>query len=395
MTQRTYPRILITHSWSDRKFVQELIDYLQEKKFSVPDVYHCEHEDFDRDISPHLDNKCDIYIPIISAKSIASKRHQRAIEDARGFVARPGRERPLHIIPVLIEDLDSLPESLESMDDVKIDVGSLESRLQGFKPLERRILDCARKSRNIPPAVAPEEYGRPPSSPERNYGWIVILGIVIFVVICIVLFTILLLAGQLSPVFTALAPTLTPSSTIPPPSATAPASLTWTPTFTPSQTPTPTVTATVTRTPTRTVTKRPTPSPIPSPSFSPTPNLPPGIYVVSLETIPAPADLYLGIKVGFKIELFNNTGAKESRIWQVKVYECNPKCVYEQSRGESPKYKIDIPTGRSTFSTQKEVQELKSCDWEAEPLFIGTGDPEPFPKNTDQKPLYQPVKVCR
>ncbi len=119
--------------------------------------------------------------------------------------------------------------------------------------------------------------------------------------------------------------------------------------------PPPTIQVTPTHTATRpTATKRPT-TPTPArPGATATANIPPGVYVTNIETIPAQVNL--GDTIGFKVSFLNTTGSIQTYDWLVKVYQCPEQCQdFKHSHGETLPMNSNVAAGTSVLSTTQNI----------------------------------------
>ncbi len=132
------------------------------------------------------------------------------------------------------------------------------------------------------------------------------------------------------------------------------------PTDTPLPPPTAVITASETVTPTRSApkpapTKKPTVPPTPAgPTATKAPNVPPGVYVTDLQTIPSKANI--GDTLGFKVSFLNTTGSTQVYNWFVKVYQCPEQCQdFKHSYGETLHTSTNIATGASDLSSSQTI----------------------------------------
>lgn len=223
-------------------------------------------------------------------------------------------------------------------------------------------VDGGTAQRDTRESVAPAPQKRvAPASRDNNKGsptsmWI---GTIAVIVILIVVCGCFVISNMLGGSLTAHA-TTTPTR-----------SLALLPTVTlavPLDTPTIQVTATEAVTPTLTEAKptatRKTATPTPAgPTATATVNVPPGVYVTNIETIPAQANI--GDTIGFKVSFLNTTGSIQTYNWLVKVYECPVQCEdFKHSHGETLTMNSNLAPGTSALSTSQNI-DLKagiSCD---------------------------------
>jgi hypothetical protein len=151
----------------------------------------------------------------------------------------------------------------------------------------------------------------------------------------------------------------------------------------PSDTPLPTIELTPTEqaTPTRprpTATKKP-PTPT-GPTPTATLNVPPGVYVTNIETIPAITNI--GDTIGFKVSFVNTTGSMQTYNWLVKVYTCPDQCQdFKHSYGETLIVNSNLPTGTTGVSTSQNINVGRgiSCDLIAVANYIDPVNQLPTP----------------
>ncbi len=126
----------------------------------------------------------------------------------------------------------------------------------------------------------------------------------------------------------------------------------------PTDTPTLEITATETVTPTLAAakpaaTKKPAPTPA-GPTATATLNVPPGVYVTNVETIPAKVNL--GDTIGFKVSFLNTTGSIQTYNWYVKWYQCQEPCQdFKHSQGETLQMNSNVAPGTSTLTTSQNI----------------------------------------
>ncbi len=129
-----------------------------------------------------------------------------------------------------------------------------------------------------------------------------------------------------------------------------------TPTLVPTDTPLPSPTIEITPTETATrppATRRPAPTPA-GPTATATLNVPPGVYVTDIETIPAKVNI--GDTIGFKVSFLNTTGSVQTYNWYVKWYECPEQCQdFKHSQGETLEMNSNLAPGSSTLSTSQNI----------------------------------------
>ena len=128
-----------------------------------------------------------------------------------------------------------------------------------------------------------------------------------------------------------------------------------TPTEVPTDTPLPssTIEVTPTHTATRPAVRRPTPTPV-GPTATATLNVPPGVYVTNVETVPAKVNI--GDTIGFKVSFLNTTGSVQTYNWYVKWYECPEQCQdFKHSQGETLEMNSNLAPGSSTLSTSQNI----------------------------------------
>jgi hypothetical protein len=270
-------------------------------------------------------------------------------------------------------------------------------------PVEKKEPGSALPARLFSPKPATRNGGLPPAA-------------IIAIVVVVALLGIALLVGGFmwmnqtkGNIVAGLSGTVTPTRGLFVPS---PALPTLPPTLVPTETavfpPTPVVTATIPLVPTpvhtvarvvATPTKKPAAA---APASSPTPNVPPGIYVVKLETDPSKISIGDALGFTFKMTMFNNTGGIQVyKKWFVRVFSCPEQCsgdnAFKGSFGESPKMTdVNIAAGTSAISTGL-VPPFGAgrCDYTAIPYYIGDNEIAiPFLK-TNGQPLYYSFKVCQ
>ena len=119
--------------------------------------------------------------------------------------------------------------------------------------------------------------------------------------------------------------------------------------------PPPTMAATATPTAAKPTAARKPASPTPAgPTATKTPNVPPGVYVTDIETIPA--QINIGDTIGFKVSFLNTTGSIQTYNWYVKWYQCPEQCQdFKHSQGETLLTNSNLPTGTSTLPTSPNV----------------------------------------
>jgi hypothetical protein len=150
--------------------------------------------------------------------------------------------------------------------------------------------------------------------------------------------------------------------------------------------PPPTIEATATEaTPTRatprpTATRRPA-SPTPAgPTATKAPNVPPGVYVTDIQTIPDKANI--GDTIGFKVSFWNSTGSVQTYNWYVKWYQCPEQCEdFKHSQGETLQMNSNLAAGTSAFTTSQNINLRAgiSCDLIAIATFIDPVNQLPTP----------------
>ena len=117
--------------------------------------------------------------------------------------------------------------------------------------------------------------------------------------------------------------------------------------------PSPTIQVTPTLTATRPATRKPAPTPA-GPTATATVNVPPGVYVTNIETVPAKTNI--GDTIGFKVSFLNTTGSVQTYNWFVKVYECPDQCQdFKHSHGETLLTNSNVAPGSSTLSTSQNI----------------------------------------
>ncbi len=196
------------------------------------------------------------------------------------------------------------------------------------------------------------------------------------------------------------------------PTVPLPPTLTPAPTNTPLPPPTPVVTTTIPLPPTVAATATrgtaavratATRTPTAGAKVSPTVSAPPGLYVLSLETVPSKIDVGGGdkMKVGFKMTLLNSTGGMQTRkLWFVRVFadpeQTTGDNAYRNSYGESLKFDVNIGTGTVEVTTPEHVQfGTGRCNYVAIPYYTEENSiPVPFP-TIKGGPLYYSFKVCQ
>jgi hypothetical protein len=162
------------------------------------------------------------------------------------------------------------------------------------------------------------------------------------------------------------------------------------PTDTPLPPPTIEVTATEQVTPTLaaakpTATKKPAPTPT-GPTATATLNVPPGVYVTNIETIPAKVNL--GDTIGFKVSFLNTTGSIQTYNWYVKWYQCPEQCQdFKHSQGETLQMNSNVAPGTSSLSTSQNITLRTgiSCDLIAIANYVDPVNqlPTPFQATKD------------
>lgn len=148
--------------------------------------------------------------------------------------------------------------------------------------------------------------------------------------------------------------------------------------------PPPTIEVTPTRAAAKpTATKKPAPA---GPTATAAVNVPPGVYVTNIETIPAIANI--GDTIGFKVSFLNTTGSVQTYNWFVKVYQCPVQCQdFKHSHGETLLMNSNVATGTSALSTSPTIN-LKagiSCDLIAIANYVDPVNqlPTPFQATKD------------
>jgi hypothetical protein len=149
------------------------------------------------------------------------------------------------------------------------------------------------------------------------------------------------------------------------------------------------VTATEAVTPTiakPTATRKPA-SPTPAgPTATATVNVPPGVYVTNIETIPPKVNL--GDTIGFKVSFLNTIGSTQTYNWRVQVYRCPEQCEdFKHSHGETLYMNSNLATGTSVLSTSQNI-DLRagiSCDLIAIANYVDPVNqlPTPFQATKD------------
>jgi hypothetical protein len=167
---------------------------------------------------------------------------------------------------------------------------------------------------------------------------------------------------------------------------------------------TPTVAATVapTRRPATAVAKPTTVPTKAGPVATATPNVPPGVYVMKLET--DPPKIGIGgtdkITVGFKMTMFNNTGGVQTfKKWFVRIFQCPEQCTgdtaYRNSYGESLKQDVNVSAGTSIITTPQHASFGPGrCDYTAVPYFTGDNEIATQFMTTKGQPLFYNFSVC-
>jgi hypothetical protein len=172
------------------------------------------------------------------------------------------------------------------------------------------------------------------------------------------------------------------------------------PIATPLPPPTIAVTATEVVTATRaaakpTATKKPvTPTPA-GPTATATVNVPPGVYVTNVETIPAKANV--GDMIGFKISFLNTTGSIQTYNWFVKVYQCPEQCQdFKHSYGETLHTNSNVATGTSAQSTSQTINLGTGirCDLIAIVNYVDPVSQLPVPFQATQNNGYFAFTIC-
>ncbi|MEW5718735.1 MAG: hypothetical protein AB1817_08930 [Chloroflexota bacterium] len=182
------------------------------------------------------------------------------------------------------------------------------------------------------------------------------------------------------------------------------------PTDTPLLPPTPVFTATIALPPTATSTRAPvaprataTRTVVAAPKVSPTISAPPGVYVLSLETVPSKINVGGGnkVKVGFKMTLLNSTGGMQTRkLWFVRVFaepeQTTGDTAYRNSYGESLKFDVNIGTGTVEVTTPEHVQfGTGRCKYVAIPYYTNENNiAVPF-QTIKGGSLYYSFDVCQ
>ena len=170
-------------------------------------------------------------------------------------------------------------------------------------------------------------------------------------------------------------------------------------TLTPFDTPLPpTVEATATETPTLakpTATRRPVTATPAGPTATATVNVPPGVYVTNIETIPSKVNV--GDTIGFKVSFLNTTGSVQTFNWLVKVYRCPEQCEdFKHSHGDTLTMNSNLPPGTSAFSTSQNVDVKAgiSCDLVAVANYIDPVNQSPTPFQSTKNDGHIPFTPC-
>ncbi len=229
---------------------------------------------------------------------------------------------------------------------------------------------------------------------------IVIVAVVALVGIAILVGAYLAISGALGGGSTAHAtPTVSiaavPTSVIPTITLAAP-------TDTPLPPPTLVVTATTAVTPTNTpapkpvATKKPTATPTPAgPTPTKTPNVPAGVYVTNIETIPAKANI--GDVIGFTVSFLNTTGSAQSYKWFVQVYQCPEQCqTFKSSFGQTLRASGTMATGATTMTTSQNINLGTGirCDLIAIAYYVDPVSQLPVMFQATKNGGYFPFTVC-
>lgn len=256
-------------------------------------------------------------------------------------------------------------------------------------------------------STMPRLFSAKPAGREGGMSRPMLIGIIAIAAIIILLLVVggyFVVSNVLS---TASKPTVTPTRVIAAlPSPILPTVVpTQRPTDTPLAPPTPIVTATTSLTPTATfktpvapkATATKKPAGTPAPSATATPNVPPGVYAVKIDTVPANASI--GSTMGFNVTFLNTTGTMQTYMVMVKVFKCPEQCqVFKNSYGETLRASSNIATGTSEFATSQNINLGigLNCDLVAIPYYVDPVNQQvvPFP-SLKGNPLYQPFKICQ
>ncbi len=135
-----------------------------------------------------------------------------------------------------------------------------------------------------------------------------------------------------------------------------------------------------------TATKKPAPPTPAGPTATATVNVPPGVYVTNLETIPAKVNL--GDMIGFKVSFLNTTGSIQTYNWFVKVYQCPEQCQdFKHSHGETLQTNSNLATGTLALFTSQNINLRTgiSCDLIAIATYVDPVNqlPTPFQATKD------------
>ncbi len=177
-THPTLPRIFITHSWFDIDFARRLFNDLKARGFDLwfddktMQAGHRMAEEINRGLE-----WCDVYIPVISQKALASQWCWEEINAAIALSNQPGRNNRPRIIPVITEECE-IPALLASRLYInfakRYDVAFGELLQKGFGALSPRLT----------PSPGAATLPRPPSpAPPRRDLQLQAIGIAIGVVI--------------------------------------------------------------------------------------------------------------------------------------------------------------------------------------------------------------------
>jgi hypothetical protein len=169
-----------------------------------------------------------------------------------------------------------------------------------------------------------------------------------------------------------------------------------------TDTPVVTITATATRPAGPTATKKPAGSPTAAPTKgSPTPNVPPGVYAMKLETDPTKLSTDPSVLVSFKLTMFNNTSSLQTyHGWFVRVFQCPEQCTgdsaFKNSYGESLKVDVNVATGSNVIVTAPHVHFGPGrCDYIAIPYYTDTNSQAVQFQTTKGGGLYYNFNICQ
>jgi hypothetical protein len=246
--------------------------------------------------------------------------------------------------------------------------------------------------------VAPAGKGNGKSLPSPRL--IGIIAIVAVVAILILVGGYFVISGALGSSATARATTTPTRSLALLPTPVIPTITLAPPTDTPLPPPTIQVTVTEAITPTRaaakpTATKKPAPPTPAGPTATATANVPPGVYVTNIETIPAKANV--GDMIGFKVSFMNTTRSIQTYNWFVKVYQCPEQCQdFKHSYGETLHTSSNVATGTFALSTSQTVNLGAGirCDLIAIANYVDPVSQSPVPFQATKNNGYFSFTAC-